>query len=234
MAPFVLDNSPEVSQLSKTLPPCATYLTPGDNLGYIGAPRWAYSQVRNQNWQWLIVSNCDLDFADNFYSELLRVQDGDVAMVAPSIRAEPSGEDQNPNMRFRPSKNKMRFWVAIKSVVPLAQAHHVLGLVKAHVRKKPDSNIPKPREHIYAPHGSVLIFHRRYFERGGDLNHVGFIFGEELYFAERVRELKLKVLFEPKLKVVHREHAVTGFWPRPLMIRYSHQSMKNLYDQYFA
>ena len=63
---------------------------------------------------------------------------------------------------------------------------------------------------IYAPHGSCIIFNKNYFERGGTLDHISFLFGEEIFVGETVRNLRLNVLYIPEIKVRHYEHSSIG------------------------
>src|SRR6185437_3069774 len=75
---------------------------------------------------------------------------------------------------------------------------------------KSTSDTNGKREFIYAPHGSLIIFSRRFFEAGGYLDKDLFLYGEEISVAEMCRSLSLPVLYEPRLRVVHNEHQSTG------------------------
>jgi GT2 family glycosyltransferase len=63
---------------------------------------------------------------------------------------------------------------------------------------------------IYAPHGSFLIFSRKYFEAGGVLDDGCFLYGEEITVAETCWQLGLPVIHDPKLKVSHRDSQTLG------------------------
>jgi GT2 family glycosyltransferase len=50
----------------------------------------------------------------------------------------------------------------------------------------------------------------RYFEAGGFLDKSLFLYFEEICVAEICRSLGLQVIYEPSLRVLHREHRSTG------------------------
>src|SRR5882762_7093902 len=78
-------------------------------------------------------------------------------------------------------------------------------------------------ETIYAAHGSFFIFSRRYFEAGGFLDGNLFLYGEEISVAEICRSLRLPVVYEPSLCVLHNEHQSTG----KRISRFSYECQKN-------
>src|SRR2546427_119628 len=90
-------------------------------------------------------------------------------------------------------------------------------------RSKPASMQNGRREFIYAPHGALFIFSRRYFEAGGYLDGNLFLYGEEISVAEICRSLGLPVIYEPSLRVLHNEHQSTG----RVISRFSFECQKN-------
>jgi GT2 family glycosyltransferase len=85
---------------------------------------------------------------------------------------------------------------------------------------------------IYAPHGSIFIFRRAFFEHGGNIRFPYFLFGEEIYIAEQVKEKGGKILYAPELNIIHNEHTSTGLfkWGRKFdAIRQTRNNMKSLY-----
>jgi GT2 family glycosyltransferase len=66
------------------------------------------------------------------------------------------------------------------------------------------------RSPIYAPHGSCLIFSRKYFEAGGLIDDGFFLYAEEFCVAEMCLHLGLPVIHEPELRVWHNENQTTG------------------------
>jgi GT2 family glycosyltransferase len=188
------------------------------NLGYFGGARYALSLYleRNPLPDWVIVSNVDLTIQDsNFMERLAQLNlSPDVAVIASSIRSNLTGIDQNPYLRSRPARWRMHSYKWLYRSRVALNTHELTSavfhrLTAAASRKKQSRDIEFSSQEIYAAHGSFLIFSKNYFERGGDLNYPEFLFGEEIYVAEKVRSLGMKVLYEPSLVVVHEEHRST-------------------------
>jgi GT2 family glycosyltransferase len=195
------------------------------NLGYFGGARYGLSHYLSENPlpDWVIVSNVDLTIADpKFLDHLFPLKDDpDLGVVAPSIRSNLTGRDQNPYLATRPSSLRMHFykwlyrsWLLLNAhELASAAVHKLLGVL----RSGRSSDSEGSRREIYAPHGSFLIFSKTYFERDGDLQFPEFLFGEEIYVAEKLRTLKLKAIYEPSLVVIHEEHQSTKlFKSRPI------------------
>ena len=191
-----------------------------ENLGYFGGARHGLSLYLERNTlpDWVIISNVDLAISDpKFLINLAKLEPmAPVGAVAPSIRSTLTGKEQNPFMRVRPSPLRMhiykwlfRNWLALNAYeLASAAFHKVMSAIRHRQPSFSDSN-QVLRETIYAPHGSFLILSRKYFDRGGDLQFPGFLFGEEIYIAESMRRLGLEVVYEPALKILHQEHRST-------------------------
>lgn len=197
------------------------------NLGYFGGARFGLSLYLEQNPlpDWIIISNVDLYIEDPLFLERLSQLSSipDLGAVAPSIRSALTGVDQNPYLRARPSALRMhvykwlyRSWIVFNTYEGVAALFHKF---RSWLRKlRTNTGKPPCRETIYAPHGSLLILSKSYFDRGGDLQFPQFLFGEEIYIAETLRKLGLSVLYEPSLRVVHDEHRSTKlFKPRKVV-----------------
>jgi GT2 family glycosyltransferase len=100
----------------------------------------------------------------------------------------------------------------------IGQAAVLASEVKRRLRQ-PDARVDGCRRPIYAPHGSVIAFHRRYFSEGGNLKHPVFLFNEELTIAEKCRRLGFTVMFEPSLRLIHDKHQATGMWRSGRILR---------------
>jgi hypothetical protein len=93
---------------------------------------------------------------------------------------------------------------------------------------------PAGPELIYAPQGSMMIFHRDFFARGGRLNYQVFLFGEEIFIAEQARALNLAVWYRPELVARHWEHIETGLFPSRRMRGWIAEASRHLADTYWA
>jgi hypothetical protein len=79
-----------------------------------------------------------------------------------------------------------------------------------------------------------MVFNNSFFEKGGTLNYPSVLFGEEIFIAEQVLKLNLKMVYEPILHVEHHEHATTGVFKSKKTVNYLHQSYTYLLKTYFT
>jgi len=194
-----------------------------ENLGYFGGARGGLSLYLREHAlpDWVVVSNVDLVIADSQFLNKLAALGSrlDLGAVAPSIRSGLTGKDQNPYLRVRPSAAQMHAykWLfrsrfVLNTYELAAAAFHWARGISGKWRASAHGLRRRLPESIYAPHGSFLILSKNYFARGGDLEFPGFLFGEEIYIAERMRKLGLEVVYDPSLEVLHDEHKSTKLY----------------------
>lgn len=211
------DDNP-LTRLSKR--DCRVWVVKAEkNLGYYRGAALGLSEYlkRNPLPDWVIVCNTDIEFVHGNFLENLCAFYGEkpCPVVAPSIYSSLSKQEQNPNFKTRPSRLRMHFYKWIFRFSVLLRLYEVMSLIKRTLKKtrhnseKNQKRTDKPLR-IYAPHGSFIIFHSGYFKKGGSLNHGSFLFGEEIFVAETARQLGLDIVYDPRLKVVHKEHATTS------------------------
>ena len=87
---------------------------------------------------------------------------------------------------------------------------------------------------IYAPHGSAILLHRRYFEQGGHLRCSTLMYGEELHVAEQARAAGLQVVWAPMLRLEHRPHATTKGIARAQHFDWKYESWCAALNLYFT
>jgi len=214
------------------------------NLGYFGAAAKALNSflLTNALPNWVAVSNTDLSLSDrDFVTRLTAIVElENCAIVAPAIQSSLTGRDQNPYMKSRPSKARMHFYKHTFASPILTAIYLFLSDVKRVFRGKPQSrNVDLIRtsgtqEAIYAPHGSFILFTRKYFEAGGTLNHGTFLYGEEIFVAETARSLGLAVRYNPSLKLVHREHTTTKQVGSDTLFKFRRDAAKYCADTFFG
>ena len=223
----------ELGEAIAALPNSELY-EPTENRGYFGAARFAldgYLANGGRLPDWVIVCNHDVLIEDReFFEKLFRLDPESAGIIAPRIRVFGTNLDQNPFMRRRP--NWLR-WAGLRFIYSnygLAAFWHWLSRQKQALRchwsarrSKTASVQNGRREFIYAPHGALFIFSRRYFEAGGYLDGNLFLYGEEISVAEICRSLGLPVIYEPSLCVLHNEHRSTG----RVISRFSFECQKN-------
>ncbi len=223
----------ELREAIAALPNSELY-EPTGNLGYFGGARAGLDSFLEQVGElpdWVIVCNHDVLIEDpEFFEKLFRLDPYSAGVIAPRIRVSGTNLDQNPFMRRRP--NWLR-WASLRFIYSnygLAAFWHWLSRQKQALRSHWSARRSKTasiqngrREFIYAPHGALFIFSRRYFEAGGYLDGNLFLYGEEISVAEICRSLGVPVIYEPSLCVLHNEHHSTG----GVISRFSFECQKN-------
>lgn len=211
-------------------------LPSSQNLGYFGAAKLALEHylARHRMPDWVIVCNNDIVFDDpGFLAKLLERDPATFGVIAPVVISRLTGHDANPMIRRRPSQLRMwryRFLLSNYPVAWLAQwlapsvrkVRHRLNARKADGPGETPIGAPAiyPPT-IYAPHGSFMIFSRKFFEAGGFIDVGFFLYAEEFCVAEMCRQLNLPIIHDPELRVWHAEGQTLG---RMLSRRtYAHQ-----------
>ena len=230
------------------------------NPGYFGGAHYGlkiYLETHDLP-DWIVVSNVDLVIEDGmFFERLAELELSDrVGIIAPSIWSNHWRMDRNPKMLSRPAVKTMHRYKLIYRNYVVLIAYQALGRIKSLLRKKLGNNSPslvrsllKPVESqngfeesgirqdilpIYAPHGSLMIFSKRFFTEGGDINYPCFLFMEEIYVAEIARRLNLDVVYVPTLRIIHNDHVSTGIIRSPQMARHMYDSAVYIADKYFC
>ena len=253
---MVISNSPqeeiEGGLVSLTSVDGVQVVFPGKNLGYFGAAVYGLSGYleANQLPDWVVVCNTDIEFPEPaFFCELVELHaQHPPAVIGPDImlisrNGLPSSRaHQNPHFSERPPSGKMRILAAISSNYFTYTAYEFFSSLRytvnnalAKVRRRGVEKVAADRaREIYAPFGAFIIFHRQYFESGGHLHYGSFLFGEELFVAESARRMGMTILYDPRLKLYHREHGVLLNVPSRQIAHYAAQSTRYLVHTYFS
>lgn len=245
---ILVDNSeiPPDSLFTEKIHSCdfITYIKTEKNIGYFHGAKLGlmHFMENNPNYpQWTIVCNVDIFFETPLLSKKLDSFENvpDLGIIAPAIISDRWKTDFNPFRMSRISLKKLYFYQMIYSNTFFHNGyiliHHFkksiklfLLMISAH-RK---SEITAARE-IYAPHGSCIIFNKNYFERGGTLDHVSFLFNEEIFVGETATRLGLKILYVPELKVCHYEHSSIGNFISRKINGFYRQSIEDIIMYYY-
>lgn len=201
------------------------------NLGYFGGMDYGlkyYISITNKYPDWIIVSNTDIDFADNnFLIDLSnRKEEDDIGVLAPKILTL-DNVNQNPYMISPPNSIKINFLLTIYQSDILYKVYLNLSRFKNRI-KSHKSSVHHPSEYIFAPHGSFIIISKSFFEHGGDLNYTGFLYGEEIYLGLILKEFDFKVRYCDDLTVYHHEHATTAKLSSVVSRKHRYNSVKTL------
>ena len=250
----LIDNTTRDSSINfftkiRKISPLVQTVKPESNLGYFGGAKYGFEYFLEKNIEypdWVIVSNVDLEFSEsNFFNVLSKLKSlPDLGVIAPKIWSNLFKRDVNPKIVKRPSKRYMKLLNIIFNNYYAYSVFALLSYLKNFMLRYKEAlilsknklqiqNINTDFTEIYAPHGSFIIFHKRFFQKGGSLDYPSFLFGEEIFVAETAMKLNLKILYYPKLKVIDYEHASTGIIRSKRIASYFKESMNFIVDQYF-
>ena len=192
-------------------------LEASENRGYFGGARWALDGYLacHRTPDWVVLCNNDIEFVDTlFLQKLLEKDPATAGVIGPSIISGLTGYDANPSIRKRPNWFQMwRYSLWLSNYYAMWFKQWLSPFVRQ-LRNKFFGRIPSHAQAIshtiYAPHGSLLIFSRRFFEAGGFIDDRFFLYAEGFSVAEMCRRLRLPVVHEPELRVWHKEGQSTG------------------------
>ena len=205
-----------------------------DNLGYMEGASQGFKNYLSSNTMpdWIILTNTDVEFDVNqTYNYLSKLEGNEI--LAPAITTL-DGVSQNPFLVARPKKRKIKFLKFVYSYKVLYLIYNLLFAIKSKLNK----NLNYHREqrlplNIFAPHGAFVIFPKKYFEKGGDLTHPTFLYGEELIIGERAKNLNLPIVYCPEIKITHHEHVATSSKGGILKAKCLSNSLKYILKQYY-
>jgi GT2 family glycosyltransferase len=213
------------------------------NRGYFGAARYAldhYLTQRRNLPDWVIVCNYDVVIEDQgFFEKLFAWDPATVGVLAPRITIVSQAVEQNPFMKERPGwwrRFTMRLYSAAYPLAVtwdwLSRQERVLVSCIPPWMSRPERN--GGRQPIYAAHGAFMIFSRRFFEAGGNLDDQLFLFGEEIAVAEACRALALQVIYDPALSVLHNEHQSVGKGMSRRIYAYHRKAVRHVLTKYLT
>lgn len=185
-----------------------------DNPGYFpGADRGLKHYLRLHDWpDWIVICNTDVEFPErDLFVRLRGYHDREPpAIVAPSVVRVTTGADHNPFARSRPGLLRRAILYSLFTFRYVAYMWFRVASWREQMPSQSHKEVLNEPEAIFAPHGSFLILHRKYFDYGGDLLVGTGLYYEEYYVGEVARILGLQVIYDPRLCVLHRPHTSTS------------------------
>jgi hypothetical protein len=133
-------------------------------------------------------------------------------VYCPSVISNKTKLDQNPFLWNRPGKYYYYKYKFITSNYYLAKIYTLLAKVKSNMRMLMPSqgSIKKGPQEIFAPHGAFVGISRKFFEQDGYIENRNFLFYEEEILGFICDRINLKVIYDPRVKILHDEHLVSG------------------------
>ena len=179
------------------------------NVGYFGAFKVALEYVgytKVSTYDHVIISNVDLEMTKDFFSKLESINiASDIGVIAPSIVSKHRHNDLNPKIITKPTKSKI-----LRNYLLFKYPFLFKFYAKLSDKRIKHNTIQHATQTIYAPHGSFIIFNQVFFKQGGIIDYPVFLFGEEMYVAESMKAMNLKVQYNPNIKILDFDHGSTS------------------------
>lgn len=187
-----------------------------ENRGYFHAAKWVLESFLSENStpEWVVICNNDilLDHR-SLLADLSAHDPNSVGVLAPAVISERTSLDSNPMIAKKPGRIRILRYRFLLSNYLIArftqQTVPVVRKLRYLLRGLTGGNKSGLRQ-IYAPHGAMLIFSRSFFQRGGSIDDGSFLFGEEIGVAETCCRIGLPIVYDPRLRVLHKDNQTTG------------------------
>lgn len=199
------------------------------NLGYLGcALRMLREICSTEAFDYVAVSNVDITLNYDFFSSLSKLNDDNVAWYAPDVYTPSRGTHENPFMIKRPTPGTIRKWMLIYSL-PL-----FFGFIKKlFYMKHSKNNYSESPMNIYAGHGSFMLFSWKFIKDEIDMEFPGFMYEEELFFAEKIRRKGMTIRYSPELKITNIGSVSVTILGNGWQCNKSKESLMKIRDLYF-
>lgn len=183
------------------------------NKGYINSAQEAMLQygISNiANADFCIISNVDIRVKENFFVKLLATSTINLGWIVPRIYTPSTQAEENPQVLVRYSKHKLQLLKLLYTYSILSRCYdYTYHLIRRKHRNQEGKTLAK--QSIYAGHGSIFIFTQAFMRQIFPFDFPCFLYGEEIFFAEKVRLNGLTTYFDPTIEVENiSAHVSTG------------------------
>lgn len=204
---------------------------PKENLGYLHGCLYGFEEFSDE-YEWAIISNTDIDFvSDSFFSKLLNSHyDSKIGCIGPDITLKVTGKQQNPFALSRPGNTLMKFRKVVYGNYFLYRLYYALSDIK---NKISHTKTQKENGYVYGVHGSIIILRKECIDKFLKDNIQIFMYGEELYIAEKLKENQLLSYYDKSLKIIHNENQSTGKIDSHRKQKWCSQSINFLVERYW-
>lgn len=215
------------------------FMDAGTNRGYLGAA-WYGLEILVEKWgEWpgmVILSNTDMKIrTQNLLNELmLQLSPLNFGMAGPSIHSfRYKKQNQNPFFERRITNNRLRILITVFSSYPGYIIYQLLAILKASFFTR-NQQVAMEVRSVYSVHGSFMIFNTSFLKQiENEIKEAPFLFGEEIYLAELARKYNRSVLFLPQFAVDHMEHATTGIFKSPRLVKQMLNALQIIRTKFF-
>lgn len=205
-----------------------------ENLGYMGGATKALDILGKEvvcSYDFVIISNVDLKLSPSFFTELLVVNTDNVGWIVPRIFTPKRETDENPQMLARPSRFKYYLSRYIYILPFIHSLYAYFGRFRYEDKKHLSLDV-LPID-IYAGHGSIMIFTQTFIKTLADFVYPMFLYGEEIFFAEKIRANQLRTVFYPAIYVENVGNVSTSLLSDKTKCKYMYKANSYNYKTFF-
>lgn len=202
-----------------------------DNLGYFGGALYVINNCVNvDDYDYVIISNVDMTFDKTaiFYLSKSQIQ-SDVGWISPHRYSEKYHKTLYVEKKNRPSKFRIWSQSQVFRSKWLYEFQRRIVSKRYHTAK----DIEHPKSIIYMGCGSCFILTKTFFQTYRNISYPIFLYGEELFIAELCRNAKLKVLYDPSIKITNVGAISTGELATTTFLKYNHEAVQYIYERFF-
>lgn len=179
----------------------------------------------------VVVGNNDLVFPKGFRDSVISC--ADIFRYAPVVSPDLvtlDGVHQNPHVRDRVGVVRETIWDLYYSNYTIAKfILWIAGRTRA-MTERQDFKSYMEAGPIEQGYGACYILGPLFFEHFGLLWAPTFLMGEEYFLTKQLRDKGYSVLYEPRIRVLHHDHASIGKVPSERLWRYGREAHR-LYRQ---
>ena len=185
------------------------------------------SQIDIPNWT--IVCNNDIIINDKeFFNNLSKYNGDKHTVIGPKILTH-NKKNLNPFMK-KPMNNFIKlYWKLYFKSFWISLVFNFLNKIKVFYKKE---IIDDSINQVYAIHGSIMIFSKTFFLKGGYLDSKFNLFCEELTTAEITKKIGGRIFYIPQLEVVHNEHTSTSKINKKILYEFAKKSHNYFINEY--
>lgn len=230
---IIIDNSQEYQEYKYQGPIDVQCFHTNENLGYFGGVRYGIrsSKLNLIEYDFIIISNVDLILSEDFFLQLYNERyDENIGCIAPSIISKYEKVNRNPKVLTRYSKRKLEILRAMNKYPILMQIYS--RYFHASSRSKVESQTLADMD-IYAAHGSFMIFTNKSAAFLQNMKFLSFMFCEELFIAEELRNMGLRTVYKPQIKVVDIDHVSTSKMKSDFYYKCNYESLNMILGEYY-
>lgn len=229
---YIVDNSTKRERISTSYDNINIKIYNMENVGYFKAALHIVNKIRSKGivkYKYICITNVDLCMDKTFFATIINKKyDEKIAWIAPSIFSYHENKDKNPATLHRRSLFKMEI-LKLLYRIPIIYMIYLKMIYKKKKRKKIQDDLLQ----IYAGHGSFIILTKLFLQKISNFKFPLFLYGEELFLAENIRLIGMKVYYDKTIKIYDYEHISTKYISKRNIAKYNIIALNYIIKEFY-